>query len=79
ENDQEVANSFDINKFLTDASKAILGPSKPDDTAPAAAPPPPPRSLPKPIVKSPPRRKAQPPSPSSVGSNQDLYNPPFGP
>ncbi|CAF2126265.1 unnamed protein product [Rotaria magnacalcarata] len=77
ENDQEVANSFDINKFLTDASKAILGPSKPDDTAPAAAPPP--RSLPKPIVKSPPRRKAQPPSPSSVGSNQDLYNPPFGP
>ncbi|CAF3322271.1 unnamed protein product [Rotaria socialis] len=74
ENDQEVADSFDINKFLTDASRAILGPSKPDDTAPAA-----PRSLPKPIVKSPPRRKAQPLSPSSVASDQDLYNPPFGP
>ncbi|CAF5161397.1 unnamed protein product, partial [Rotaria sp. Silwood1] len=28
ENDEEVANSFDVNKWLDDASKAILGPSR---------------------------------------------------
>ncbi|CAF2915067.1 unnamed protein product [Rotaria sp. Silwood2] len=73
ENDEEVANSFDINKWLNDASQAILGSSRKGDTALPSRP------LPKPIVKSPPRRKQQSPSRSSEASDQDLYNPPFGP
>ncbi|CAF3438336.1 unnamed protein product [Rotaria sp. Silwood1] len=73
ENDEEVANSFDVNKWLDDASKAILGPSRKDDTVIPSQP------LPKPTVKSPPRRKQPSPSRSSEASDQDLYNPPFGP
>ncbi|CAF1104961.1 unnamed protein product [Rotaria sordida] len=73
ENDDEVANSFDVNKWLDDASKAILGPSRKDDTVIPSQP------LPKPKVKSPPRRKEPSPSRSPEVSDEDLYNPPFGP
>lgn len=71
-NDEEVARSFDIDKWLKDASKSILGPSKENDN------PPPVLSLPKPKVKTPPRRKQRPPSPAAEDSD-NLYKPPFGP
>lgn len=70
ENDQEVAQSFDIQRWLTDASKAILNPSKESDTV---VPSPPPE---RPKQNSPPRRKQQPPSPPP---EENLYKPPFGP
>ena len=74
ENDDEVARSFDINKWLSDASKAILGPSKngPLDLASTKSQSPPP----KPKPQSPPRRREQPRSPTP---DEDLYKPPFGP
>lgn len=65
ENDAEVARSFDINKWLSDASKAILGPPK---TGPL--------DLPSTKPKSPPRRREQPRSPTP---DEHLYKPPFGP
>jgi hypothetical protein len=86
ENDAEVARSFDINQWLSDASKAIFNPSKKDDLITPATPPrpppksnpkSPPRPPPKSNPKSPPRRRQQPATPESPDHN--LYKPPFGP
>ncbi len=65
-----------MKKWLNDASKAILGPSK---NGAVGIPSTPPRSAPapaKPKAKSPPRRKGQ---PSSPPADEDIYKPPFGP
>ena len=76
ENDEEVARSFDINKWLNDASNAILGPSKKDNLITPSTPP---RLPPKPTAKSPPRRKPLPSSPPPDSPDHNLYKPPFGP
>jgi hypothetical protein len=76
ENDQEVAHSFDINKWLSDASKAILGPSKQNDLVIPSTPPLPQPPETKSNAKSPPGRREQSLTPSD---DENLYKPPFGP
>ena len=68
--DDEVARSFDINKWLQEASRTILNPSNTDDTVTSTQSPP--RSK----KQGSSRRDQQSPSPSSA---DNLYKPPFGP
>ena len=82
EDDQEVARSFDISKWLEDASQAIIGATKKSDPAPPATPPPAPlrpASHSTPTSKPKPRRKEQTPSPVPSSPDHNLYKPPFGP
>ncbi|CAF1016129.1 unnamed protein product [Adineta ricciae] len=83
EDDQEVARSFDINKWLNDATTMISDGITKNGIIPHQPLPSPPRATatlkPKPKPQSPPRRKVQPVSPPRESPDHNLYKPPFGP